>query len=153
MISHLRNSKSTWNPIAWRHSRSECPSLHTGQQNFVCPVFPNGLSRRYSGVLRITYGAHCSGRAFSRQDPFMGQSVSQRRSVTPCGTGPAFITHLHSFQCRATFTGGHRLDWYSETAFFDLSDAPITTISSTHGIDEWNVRCLGKKFDRFDDDY
>lgn len=75
----------------------------------------------------------------------MGQSVSRRRSVTPCGTGPTFITHLHSFQCRATSTGGHWFDWYSVAGFFDLSDAPITTISSTFGIGEWTV--AWEKFD------
>lgn len=89
-------------------------------------------------LLRITYDAHASIRAFSSRAPFMGQSVSRGRSVTPCGTGPMFITHLHSFQCRTTSTGGHCFHWYSVTAFFDLSDAPITTISSTLGIEELN---------------
>lgn len=105
---------------------------------------PKGSSRVNSVSVRITYSTHRSSRGFSCRARFMGQSVSRGRCVTPCGTGPTFITHLHSFQCRATSTGGHCLHWYSVDAFFDLSDAPITTICSTLGIGEWTAPLLGK---------
>lgn len=110
-------------------------------------VDPNGVSKR-SSATKIS--ECCVSRTtpmprfvrFRAGAPFMGQSVSRGRSVTPCGTGPTFITHLHSFQCRTTSTGGRCFHWYSVTAFFDLSDAPITTISSTLGIEERTM--LGK---------
>lgn len=50
-------------------------------------------------------------------------------------TGPV-ITHLHSFQCRATFSRGRIGNWYSSLAFFDLSAAPITAISLMYRIME-----------------
>ena len=50
-------------------------------------------------------------------------------------TGPVLITHLHSFQCRATFRG-HLTNWYSSLELFDLSAAPITAISLMYRIVE-----------------
>lgn len=49
-------------------------------------------------------------------------------------TGPVLITHLHFFQCRATFSRGHLANWYSLLEFFDLSAAPITAISLMYRI-------------------
>lgn len=51
-------------------------------------------------------------------------------------TGPVLITHLHSFQCRATFSRGHLANWYSSLELFDLSAAPITAISLMYRIVE-----------------
>ena len=62
----------------------------TNDRNFV-------LTDKIPHCRRVTH------RSYLKSCVFMGQSVSRERSVTPRGTGPTFITHLHSFQCR----GGH----------------------------------------------